>query len=192
MPATTDPKRIDHAVDVLISQAQIATRVRSLAAEIAAQYAHAAEGMTIVSVLAGSIIFLGDLVRSLPMKLRIGLVTVSSYAGARTAPMQPKLTWSSLADVSGRDVLIVDDILDTGGTLRLVQAAVRDAGARSVRTTVLLRKPGKAPAGVTADFVGFDIDDVFVVGYGLDYDGLYRNLPYIGVLPPRKGGGANQ
>lgn len=186
MPAATNPMRVDHAVEVLISQTQIATRIRSLAAEIASQYPHAGDGMTIVSVLAGSIIFLGDLVRSLPMRLRIGLVTVSSYAGAATTPMPPKLTWSSLANVAGRDVLIVDDILDTGGTLRLVQAAVRDAGARSVRTTVLLRKPGKAPASVTADFVGFDIDDVFVVGYGLDYDGLYRNLPYIGVLPPRE------
>lgn len=170
------------SVDVLITEQAIAERIRSLAEEISRAVPRSDGGVIIVSVLAGSVVFLVDLIRRLPMRLRIGLITVSSYPGPRTSPQAPMLTWSSLGDVRDRDVLIVDDILDTGGTLKLVQAAIREAGARSVQTAVLLRKPGKAPREVTADFVGFDIDDVFVVGYGLDYDGLYRNLPYIGVL----------
>lgn len=170
------------SLDVLISKEAIAERINTLAAEISEIFPRTDGGLTIVSVLAGSVVFLVDLIRQMPMRLRIGLITVSSYPGQRTAPKPPELTWSALGDVKDCDVLIIDDILDTGGTLRLVQAAIRDAGARSVRTAVLLRKPGKAPREVAADFVGFDIDDVFVVGYGLDYDGLYRNLPYIGVL----------
>lgn len=175
--------RGDHpAHDVLIDQERIARRIEELADEITRKLPTDGDGVTIVSVLAGSVVFLVDLIRHLPMRLKIGLITVSSYPGERTSPQPPKLTWSSLGEVSGRDVLIIDDILDTGGTLRLVQAAIKDAGARSVQTAVLLRKPGKAPREVAADFVGFDIEDVFVVGYGLDFDGLYRNLPYIAVI----------
>lgn len=175
--------RGDHpAHDVLIDQERIAQRIEELADEITRKLPKDGDGVTIVSVLAGSVVFLVDLIRHLPMRLKIGLITVSSYPGERTAPQPPKLTWSSLGEVRGRDVLIIDDILDTGGTLRLVQSAIKDAGARSVQTAVLLRKPGKAPREVAADFVGFDIEDVFVVGYGLDFDGLYRNLPYIAVI----------
>lgn len=116
--------------------------------------------------------------------LRIGLVTVSSYPGSSTRSAGAKLLTSSYPELQNRDVLLVDDILDTGGTLRLVQRDIRAAAPRSMRTAVLLRKMGKAPPDVTVDFVGFDIEDVFVVGYGLDYDGLYRNLPHIAEWRP--------
>ncbi len=169
---------------VLISEEAIRKRVAVLADEIAQAYPDSREGITLVTVLAGSIIFLADLIRRLPMRMKVGLVSVSSYAGKTARSSGATLTSNDLPDVQGRDVLIVDDILDTGETLRLVQSEVHRAGARSVRSIVLLRKTAKAPSDVFVDFVGFDIRDAFVVGYGLDYGDLYRNLPYIAVLKP--------
>ncbi|RME38615.1 MAG: hypoxanthine phosphoribosyltransferase [Planctomycetota bacterium] len=166
----------------LISPEALQSRVSALAEEIVASLPPSPADLTLVAVLSGSIIFLADLMRRLPMKMRLGLVTVSSYRGRATQPGPPRFEATALPSVAGRDVLIVDDVLDTGGTLRLVQREVSTAGARSVRTAVLLRKNTPAAREVAVDFVGFDIEDVFVVGYGLDYDGLYRNLPYIAEL----------
>ncbi len=175
------PGRIDR---VLISATALEERVHGLAHEIARTYAVTSDGLIIVTVLSGSLVFLADLIRKLPLMLRIGLVTVSSYPGGTTRSAGAKLLTSSYPELQNRDVLLVDDILDTGGTLRLVQREIRAAVPRSLRTAVLLRKTGKAPPDVTVDFVGFDIEDVFVVGYGLDYDGLYRNLPHIAEWRP--------
>lgn len=170
---------------VLFSREQIARRVRELAREVAAAYeADGGGGLTIVTILSGSLIFLADLIRELPLRMKIGLVTVSSYRGATTVPGEARIEFDPNVDVSGRHVLLVDDILDTGGTLRLVRQCLQARGPRSIRTCVLLRKPGKAPPDVPAEFVGFDIADDFVVGYGLDYNDYYRNLPDIGVLRP--------
>lgn len=169
---------------VVITEQALASRVASLAGEIAGGFPDREDGITIVAVLSGSIIFLADLMRCLPMKMRMDVVSVSSYPGATTQSTEARLVADRDLQVSGRDVLIVDDILDTGKTLRLVQHEVARRGARSVRTAVLLRKPSKAPSDVSADFVGFDIEDRFVVGYGLDYNGHYRNLRYIGLLKP--------
>src|SRR5439155_14862085 len=118
----------------------------------------------------------------LPLRMRIGLITVSSYRGAATQSRGATILQELNLDVAGQHVLLIDDILDTGGTLRMARLRLQAAGARSVRTCVVLRKPSKAPPDVHADFVGFDVDDVFVVGYGLDYNNLYRNFPDIGVL----------
>jgi len=137
-----------------------------------------------VPILSGSIIFLADLIRHLPMKMKLSLITVSSYAGATTASDQPGLVMDLTTDVSGRHVLLIDDILDTGKTLRFVRDRLLSHSPASIRTAVLLRKPDKAPTDVSADFVGFEIADEFVVGYGLDYDGHYRNFPHIAVLRP--------
>jgi hypoxanthine phosphoribosyltransferase len=169
---------------ILIGEAALDARVGELAREIEHTYADAPEGLTLVTVLAGSMIFAADLMRHLPFQTRIGLVAVSSYAGGTTISRGPAVQASLLPELAGRDVLIVDDILDTGATLRLVQDDVRRMGPRSLRTVVLLRKVVKASADVVADFVGFEIEDAFVVGYGLDYNGWYRNLPYIAVLRP--------
>lgn len=169
---------------ILISREQIAQRVRELGGEIAEQYRHqeGPEGLTLVTILSGSVIFLADLIRELPLRMKIGLITVSSYHGATTQTRGSVLVSDLNVEVAGQHVLLIDDILDTGGTLRLVRQRLADAGARSLRICVLLRKPSRAPADVAADFVGFDIEDAFVVGYGLDYNDHYRNLPDIGVL----------
>jgi len=174
---------------VLIGEQELADQVADMGNQIARAYTGSEGRITIVTILSGSIIFLADLIRVLPMKLRVDLVSVSSYRGKTKKPGSLMLLTERPLDVEGRDVLIVDDILDTGGTLRLVTAELRRGQPSSVKTAVLLRKPSKAPSDVKADFVGFDIEDEFVVGYGLDYDGMYRNLPYVAVLKPEVYGG---
>jgi len=170
---------------ILFTSDRIAARVHELADEITAQYGDdAAEGLTLVTILSGSLIFLADLMRQLPIRMKIGLITVSSYPGATTQSKGVSVLGPVDTDIRDRHVLIVDDILDTGNTLRTVYQELERLGPRSLRTCVFLRKPGKAPTDVRADFVGFDIDDVFVVGYGLDYNDHYRNYPHIGVLRP--------
>lgn len=169
---------------ILLHHDQIAARVRELAAEIAAVYDSGEPALTILPILSGSIIFLADLIRELPLKMKIALVQISAYPGKTVEAEQPRTVIDLTGDVAGRDVLVVDDILDSGRTLRRVCAMIADRRPRSIRTAVLLRKPSKAPADVQADFVGFDVEDLFVVGYGLDYDDLYRNFPHIGVLRP--------
>ncbi len=169
---------------VLIPREQIEGRVRGLAAEIARTYEAEDGGLTLVPVLSGSIIFLADLIRQLPLKMKIALVQISTYPGRRTTPGDPETVLALTGNVTGRHVLVVDDILDSGRTLRRVLGMIRERGPRSVRAAVLLRKPAKAPPDLHVDFVGFDIEDLFVVGYGLDYDDYYRNYPYVGVLKP--------
>lgn len=166
---------------ILISRERIAERVGELAAEITRTYEGDPEaGLTLVTILSGSLIFLADLIRCLPLRMKLGLITVSSYRG--TKPTTASVLQQLNTDVTGRHVLLVDDILDTGGTLRLVREQLMPAKPCSVRTCVLLRKPSKAPPDVPADFIGFDIEDAFVVGYGLDFNDHYRNLPDIAVL----------
>lgn len=167
---------------ILLSREQIHARVQALAREIGACYADDTAGLTLVPILSGAIVFLADLIRELPLRMRIGLVHLSTYKGA--APGEPRIVADLTAHIGGRNVLIVDDILDTGRTLGFVQRLLRERNPASLRTAVLLRKPGKAPPDVRADFVGFDIADEFVVGYGLDYCDLYRNFPHLGVLRP--------
>ena len=167
---------------ILIDREQIDLRVRELADQIAATYPDPEHGITIVTILSGSIIFLADLMRYLPIKMKLGLITVSSYRGKSVIGETPQLLQGVNLDVAGEDVLVIDDILDTGRTLRMVVEELELRDAATIRTCVLLRKPSKAPKDFSADFVGFDVEDYFVVGYGLDYDGYYRNYPHIGVL----------
>ncbi len=170
---------------ILIPRTRIAQRVSEMAGEISRVYAaDSGAGLTLVTILSGSLIFLADLIRCLPLRMKIGLIMVSSYRGATTSPGVPRVLQPGSLDVTGRHVLLIDDILDTGGTLRLVRGQLEEHQPRSIRTCVLLRKPSKAPQDVSADFIGFDIEDVFVVGYGLDYNDHYRNLPDIAVLRP--------
>lgn len=169
---------------ILIPRDQILHRVKELAREIDQAYADDSEGLIIVPILAGSIIFLADLIRCLPFKMRIGLMTLSRYRGETTVGGETKLVQDLSVDIRGRHVLIVDDILDSGGTLTAVRKHLMEREPADIKVCVLLRKPSKAPKERLADFVGFDIEDVFVVGYGLDYDGHYRNWPDIGVLRP--------
>lgn len=167
---------------ILLHRDQIQTRTRALAAEVAAVYGGDETGLTLVPILSGAIIFLADLIRQLPLRMKLALVQISTYPGTRTSPTDPRTVLALSGDVTDRHVLLVDDILDTGRTLRRVQELIRARRPRSLRTAVLLRKPGKAPPDLPVEFVGFDIEDLFVVGYGLDYNDQYRNYPHVGVL----------
>lgn len=168
-------------MDILISAARIQQRIGELAQEIAADYQ--GQPVTIIGVLTGSLIFLADLVRHLDLPLRIGLIQASSYRGARTNPGELHVSPELLPDVRGRQVLLLDDILDTGQTLGHLVQHLRGLGTTSVRVGVLLRKLGRQKVPLEPDYFGFEIPDAFVVGYGLDYNDEYRHLPYIAVLP---------
>ncbi len=139
--------------------------------------------ITVLAVMTGSVVFLADLIRRMPVRLRLEAAHLRSYPGRATRSRGVEIASALPSDLAGRDVLIVDDILDTGRTLALLRSHVVSAGAKSVRTCVLLRKRREdlAPEA-SAELVGFEVADRFVVGYGLDFDGLYRNLPDICVL----------
>lgn len=166
---------------VLITEAQLARRVRLLARQI--ERDHAGRDLVIVSLLNGTVIFLADLVRQLSLPLRLDFIGVSSY-GAGTESGELVFTKELRLEVRGRDVLLVDDILDTGKTLSRVLKKLRALKPRRIRTCVLLDKPARRKEKVQADYVGFAIPDLFVVGYGLDYAERYRQLPFVGVLHP--------
>jgi hypoxanthine phosphoribosyltransferase len=173
---------------VLISQEQLAARVAEMARQITADHTppsipHGDE-ITIVPILTGAFIFCADLIRQIPLHIQIGLVTVSSYPGSSMATKGSQLLGQQLGDVRNRHLLLIDDILDSGGTLKLVVPMLQELGAASVKTCVLLKKDRPAARLVHADYVGFEIPDEFVVGYGLDYNNYYRNLPHIGTLKP--------
>jgi hypoxanthine phosphoribosyltransferase len=178
------PDRIHEDIQrVLVPSAAIAERVRALGATLGDDYAHADGRLTVVPVMTGSLLFAADLVRALPQRrMRIQLTTVSSYGGTATASRGSAIVGSLPKHLEGHHVLIVDDILDSGGTLRLLRSEFESRGAASVRACVLLRKRIPSALSTPCEYVGFDIDDEFVVGYGLDYDDLYRNLPYVGSL----------
>ncbi len=168
---------------ILITRDQIARRIKELAREIAWTFENEPEcELTIISILSGALIFTADLVRELPLKMKIGLITVSAYPGTSMESRGAKILQDLNVDVADRHVLLVDDILDTGGTLRLVRDRLLLCQPRSIRLCVLLQKTSKVPEDIVADFVGFEIPNEFVVGYGLDYNDQYRNFPDIGVL----------
>jgi len=166
---------------VLISQYQIMGRIKEMAEQITREYASTNE-ITIVPILTGGMIFCADLIRQLPMKMKIGLMTVSSYPGASLATQGSQIIGKQLGDIRGRHILLVDDILDSGGTVRLVVPALKELGATTVKVCMLLRKDRPAAREVQCDYTGFEIPDEFVVGYGLDYNNYYRNLPDIVTL----------
>jgi hypoxanthine phosphoribosyltransferase len=169
------------AVEPLITESEIRDRLAALGRQIEDDYRD--RPLTIVAVLTGSLIALADLVRQIRIPHRIALVQASSYRGATTTAATTLVINETFApDVQGRDVLLLDDILDTGRTLAALVQHMRDRGAARVRTAVLLRKVGRQVVPIEPDYCGFVIPDVFVVGYGLDYDDDYRHLPYVGVL----------
>jgi hypoxanthine phosphoribosyltransferase len=171
-------------VKVLLTEAEILDRVRALGRQIEADYQ--GKRLTIVAVLTGSLVVLADLIRQIHLPLRGDLLQASSYKGATTTRGVLVINESFTPDVAGRDVLLLDDILDTGHTLATLVERMAERGATSVRTAVLLRKRGRQEAHVEPDYCGFEIPDEFVVGYGLDYNDDYRHLPYVAVLdePP--------
>lgn len=166
---------------VLLTTDQIQQRVAELAEQLGNEYR--GRTLTIVGVLTGSLMFLADLVRRLDLPLRIGLIQASSYRGATTTSGRLHVNPELLPDLRGRHVLLLDDILDTGQTLSHLVRHLNEVGAASIQVAVLLRKIGRQTHPAQVDYVGFDIPDEFVVGYGLDYNDEYRQLPHIAILP---------
>lgn len=168
------------SLEVLISQERIRERVEELGRRIEADY----EGrpLTVVAVLTGSVVLLADLIRQIRIPLRVALLQASSYRGETTVAGALAVNKAFVPDVAGRDVLLLDDILDTGQTLSALVGLMRERGSSSVRTAVLLRKLGRQTVDIEPDYWGFEIPDAFVVGYGLDYDDDYRHLPHVAIL----------
>jgi hypoxanthine phosphoribosyltransferase len=166
---------------VLYRESEIAARLDELAIQITADYT--GKELTVLAILNGSLIFMADLLRRIPLPLQLDCLRVKSYYGGMVSSGRVQFDHTALPLVQGRHVLLLDDILDSGNTLAAISETVRlEAGALSVKSCVLLRKMKKRNLSIEADYVGFDIGDEFVVGYGLDYQERYRNLPLIGVL----------
>jgi hypoxanthine phosphoribosyltransferase len=165
---------------VLLGEGELCARVQELAAELARLYA--GDEPTVIAVLKGSVIFVADLIRRLPIPLRLAFLQAESYRqDSRPGGLELGLGPPE-AEIRGRRILLVDDILDSGRTLAAIRARILAAGARDVRVCTLLDKPARRALAFEAEHVGFRVEDHFVVGYGLDFAGRYRNLPYVGIL----------
>jgi hypoxanthine phosphoribosyltransferase len=165
--------------EVLIAAEQIRVRVAEMAAEIQRDYP---EGVHFVAVLKGAFMFLSDLARGIAGHVSLDFMAVSSYAKGTTSSGEVRVLKDLDTPLDGRHVLIVEDIVDTGLTLSYLQDTLRARGPKTLRTACLLSKPSRRKTDVKVEYVGFTIEDRFVVGYGLDYAEQFRNLPYIGVL----------
>jgi hypoxanthine phosphoribosyltransferase len=167
---------------ILLTEDQIARRIRAVSRLIRRDFA--GREMVVVALLNGTVMFLADLIRNLSLPLRLDFIGVSSY-GLGTESGDLVFTKELRLDVRGRDVLLVDDILDTGKTLVRVKSKLKALKPRRIKTCVLLNKASRRVEDIEADYVGFEIPDFFVVGYGLDFAERYRNLPFVGVLHPQ-------
>jgi hypoxanthine phosphoribosyltransferase len=165
--------------EVLISADRIRQRVAEMGAEIQRDYP---EGIHIVAVLKGAFMFLSDLARQIDGEVSLDFMAVSSYAKGTTSSGEVRLLKDLDTPLDGKHVLIVEDIVDTGLTLAYLQDTLRTRGPKTIRTACLLSKPSRRQTDVKIEYIGFTIEDRFVVGYGLDYAEQYRNLPYIGVI----------
>ena len=165
--------------EILISEQQIQARVAEMAAEIRRDFP---EDVHLIAVLKGAFIFLSDLVRNMDGNVSLDFMAVSSYAKGTTSSGEVRLLKDLDTTLDGKDVLIVEDIVDTGLTLTYLQDILRARGPRVLRTACLLSKPSRRKIDVKVEYIGFTIEDRFVVGYGLDYAEQFRNLPYIGVI----------
>ncbi len=173
-------KHLDH---VLVTPLAIKRRIAKLGDQLNAEYA--TKDMMVVAIVNGALIFTADLLRQLRSPLRLDCLRASSYHTGTRAVGEPRIIDQMKLDVRGQHVLLVDDILDTGKTLAAVAGLLKMKGAASVKTCVLLDKKARRTVPFEADYVGFGIPDEFVVGYGLDFNERYRNLPCIGVLKPK-------
>lgn len=165
--------------DVMISTEAIQARVAEMARDIRRDYP---DGLHIIAVLKGAFIFMSDLVRQIEGNVSLDFMALSSYAKGTTSSGEVRVTKDLDTTLDGKDVLIVEDIVDTGLTLTYLQEILRARGPRVLRTACLLSKPSRRKIDVSVEYIGFTIEDRFVIGYGLDFAEQYRNLPYIGVL----------
>jgi hypoxanthine phosphoribosyltransferase len=173
----------DKDVDVLISEAKLQARIRELGAQLSRDYA--GKELTILSVLKGSIFFATDLARATDLPLTMEVLGVSSYQGGTETTGEVRITSDVTKPMAGKDILVVEDIIDTGLTMKFLLENLHARHPASVKVCALLEKPARARAKIDIDYRGFVVDDVFVVGYGLDYAEKYRNLPFIGVMRGR-------
>ncbi len=172
----------DDVEEVLLSADALADRVAQLGAQLSADYA--GRDPVLVSVLKGSIVFLADLIRAMEIPLSVDLMEVSSYGSGTETSGQVRILKDLSASIEGREVIVVEDIIDTGLTLNYLLRYLWERNPASMRICCLLDKPARRLAEIEIDYTGFTIPDRFVIGYGLDYDERYRNLPYVGVLRP--------
>jgi hypoxanthine phosphoribosyltransferase len=179
---TFDFARFEAKLKTVLTTEQIQEGVERLAARIREEYGQ--NPLTILAIMTGSVVLLADLIRRLDMPLRVGVMQASSYRGATTTRGELTINLEMTPDIRDRDVLLVDDIFDTGHTLEKTIAKLWELRPTSIRSAVLLRKLGRQEVAATPDYVAFEIPDEFVVGYGLDYRDEYRNLPYLAALEP--------
>ena len=165
---------------ILLTEEQIKVRVREVAAAVNRDYQ--GKNPLVVGILKGSIIFFSDIIRNLDMPIDLDFLVVSSYGSGAVSSGKLKIKKDLDNDVKGRDVLIIEDIIDSGFTLANVKALLLERGATSVRIATLLNKSARREYDIAPDYNCFDIENEFVIGYGLDYNEYYRNLPYIGIL----------
>lgn len=169
-------------MDVLIPHAQIQARVAELGAQISADYS--GKDLTVIGILKGSVLFMPDLIRAISMPLAIDFMAVTSYGASTTSSGNVRILKDLDSSITGRHLLIVEDIIDSGLTMQYLLNNLASRGAASLRVCTLLDKPERRLTDVRADYTGFAVPNEFVVGYGLDYNQMYRNLPDIGVLHP--------
>ena len=169
--------------EVLISESDIRSRVAELAAQISKDY-EGCDNLVMVGVLKGSFIFLADLSRQLKIPRTIEFIAVSSYGSSSVSSGAVRLVMDVRGNIEGKHVLIVEDIVDTGHTLKYLTGMFKSHRPASIKTCSLVRKAESAEVDVKIDYLGFDIGDEWVVGYGLDYGELHRTLPYIGIIEP--------
>ena len=167
---------------VLLSEDEIREKVRELGGKITADYKNS--NLMLVTVLKGAVVFLADLMRQIDVPAEIDFMVVSSYGSGVKSSGVVKIVKDLDVPLAGKDILIVEDILDSGLTLSYNKELLESRGPRSIRIATLLDKPSRRKVDLVADYIGFSVPDEFVIGYGLDYDEKYRNLPYIGILKP--------
>lgn len=167
---------------ILFTHEEITARIQALAAQITQDYA--GKSPLIVGTLRGSFIFMADLVRAIDLPITMDFISASSYGSDTVSSGQVNIRLDISEDIAGRDVIIIEDIVDTGNTLSKLMAELKTRNPASLKICALLDKPERRTRPIRADYVGFTIPDAFVVGCGLDYDQRYRQLPYIGVLKP--------
>ena len=177
----------EHVESILYSEEQLRQRVKELGAQITADYA--GKEPVLASVLRGSYIFMADLTRAIDLPVTVDFMAVSSYGAGTKSSGQVEIKKDLSDSIEGRDLIIVEDILDSGNTLYYLMEILRARKPASIRICTLMDKPDRRTKPIVADYVGFTIPDAFVVGYGLDYDEKYRNLPYVGILKPSVYGG---
>ena len=177
----------EHVESILYSEEQLRQRVKELGAQITADYA--GKEPVLASVLRGSYIFMADLTRAIDMPVTVDFMAVSSYGAGTKSSGQVEIKKDLSDSIEGRDLIIVEDILDSGNTLFYLMEILKARKPASIRICTLMDKPDRRTQPIVADYVGFTIPDAFVVGYGLDYDEKYRNLPYVGILKPSVYGG---